>query len=175
VRRYIIAPKQRINDEIRAREVRLIDEHREQLGIVPISQALALAEERDLDLVEVSPQAEPPVCKLMDFDKIRYERKKQRQEAKKKSRKIEVKEVRLTPNTGDNDIMVKAKQARGFLEGGDKVRVIVRFAGREITHPELGKEILEKTRLELRDIAEVEQKPQFEGKKLSMILTPTTP
>lgn len=111
----------------------------------------------------------------MDFDKIRYERKKQRQEAKKKSRKIEVKEVRLTPNTGDNDIMVKAKQARGFLEGGDKVRVIVRFAGREITHPELGKEILEKTRLELRDIAEVEQKPQFEGKKLSMILTPTTP
>ncbi len=134
---------------------------------------MKLAEERGLDLVEVGPDAKPPVCRLQDFDKLRYERKKQREKARKQSKRQETKEIRLSPNTSDNDTIVKLKQARKFLEAGDKVKIQVKFVGREITHPELGVGIIDRMVTDLSDIAEIDLGQQFEGKKLQVVLKPS--
>jgi len=162
----------RLNDQITASEVRVIDEKGEQVGVITIEAALQLAHERELDLVEVAPEASPPVCRLQDFDKLRYERKRQQEKARKKSKKQETKETRLSPNTSENDIRTKMKLARKFLEAGDKVRILVKFVGREITHPELGEKTLAFCIDEVKDVGEVELAPAFEGKKLAVTLRP---
>jgi translation initiation factor IF-3 len=140
---------------------------------VPIREALALADERGLDLVEVAPNAMPPVCRLLDYGKFRYEQSKKEREARKNSKQGDLKQLRLMPKTDDHDVEVKAKRARRFLLAGDKVKFNVRFRGREMAHPEIGREMLEVVAEQLRDIAIVEQKPLMEGRVLSMLLAPT--
>jgi len=168
-----IRDRLRINNRIRAREVRLIDEQGAQVGIISIRDALLLAEERGLDLVEVAPTAVPPVCRIMDYGKFRYEQTKKEREARKHQKQAELKEVRLKPKTDDHDLEVKAKQARRFLLGGDKVKFIVRFRGREMAHPDIGREMLEQMAEELRDVGTIEQRPLMEGRALSLLLAPS--
>ena len=163
----------RINNRIRAPQVRLIDDEGGQLGIVQLREALAIAEERGLDLMEVAPNAVPPVCRIVDYGKFRYEQTKKDREARKNQKQAELKEVRLKPKTDDHDLEVKAKQARKFLLGGDKVKFTVRFRGREIFHPDIGREMLEQMAEELRDVATVEQRPLMEGRALSLMLAPS--
>ncbi|MBO9321181.1 MAG: translation initiation factor IF-3 [Roseiflexus sp.] len=162
----------RINNRIRAREVRLIDENGAQVGIVSIRDALSMAEERGLDLVEVAPNAVPPVCRILDYGKFRYEQSKKEREARKNQKQVEVKQIRLEPKTDDHDLEVKAKQARRFLLEGDKVKFNLRFRGREIFHQEIGLEMLERMAEELRDISIVEQRPTMEGRVLTLLLAP---
>ncbi|MBM3189633.1 MAG: translation initiation factor IF-3 [Chloroflexi bacterium] len=162
----------RLNREIRAREVRLVDAEGKQLGIYPIREALRLAEERGLDLVEVAPNANPPVCRLLNYGKYLYERARREREARKAQKQIEVKEIRLRPKIADHDVMVKMKQAREFIEEGAKVRVRVRFRGREITHKEIAHELLERVAQEMSDVATVEQAPDMEGNTMLMVLAP---
>ncbi|WP_409569116.1 translation initiation factor IF-3 [Kouleothrix sp.] len=152
--------------------MRLIDEQGAQLGIVSLREALALAEQRGLDLMEVAPNAVPPVCRIVDYGKFRYEQTKKDREARKNQKQAELKEVRLKPKTDDHDLDVKAKQARKFLLAGDKVKFTVRFRGREIFHPDIGREMLEQMAEDLRDVATVEQKPLMEGRALSLLLAP---
>lgn len=152
--------------------MRLIDEEGAQLGIVSLREALTLAEQRGLDLMEVAPNAVPPVCRIVDYGKFRYEQTKKDREARKNQKQAELKEVRLKPKTDDHDLEVKAKQARKFLLTGDKVKFTVRFRGREIFHPDIGREMLEQMAEELRDVATVEQKPLMEGRALSLLLAP---
>jgi translation initiation factor IF-3 len=166
-----IEKKQRINEAIRAGEVRLIDESGEQIGVVPLSQALAIARERDLDLVEVAPQAAPPVCRLMDYGKYIYERAKREKEARK-SQRVEIKEIRLRPKTGHHDRALKVKRIRDFLTKGCKVKVRVLFRGRERSHPEIGRDMLQGLAEELGDMASVEQHPKIDGRSMLMILAP---
>jgi len=168
-----IRDRLRINNRIRAREVRLIDEDNNQLGIVPLRDAMNLAEERGLDLVEVAPNAVPPVCRIMDHGKYRYEQTKKEREARKNQKQVELKQIRLEPKTDDHDIDVKTNQARRFLLEGDKVKFNLRFRGREIVHQEIGRDILERIAENLRDIATVEQRPLMEGKVLSLTLSPS--
>ena len=160
----------RFNNRIRAREIRLIDEQGAQVGIVALRDAIQMAEERGFDLVEVAPNAVPPVCRIMDYGKFRYEQSKKEREARKHQKQVELKEVRLKPKTDDHDIDVKAKQARKFLLGGDKVKFTLRFRGREIFHPDIGLKMLEGMAEDLRDISVVEQKPLMEGRVLSLLL-----
>ncbi|MBO9340600.1 MAG: translation initiation factor IF-3 [Roseiflexus sp.] len=162
----------RINNRIRAREVRLIDENGAQVGIVSIRDALSMAEERGLDLVEVAPNAVPPVCRILDYGKFRYEQSKKEREARKNQKQVEVKQIRLEPKTNEHDLEVKAKQARRFLLEGDKVKFNLRFRGREIFHQEIGLEMLERMAEELRDISIVEQRPTMEGRVLTLLLAP---
>lgn len=162
----------RFNNRIRAREIRLIDEQGAQVGIVALRDAIQMAEERGFDLVEVAPNAVPPVCRIMDYGKFRYEQSKKEREARKHQKQVELKEVRLKPKTDDHDIDVKAKQARKFLLGGDKVKFTLRFRGREIFHPDIGLKMLEGMAEDLRDISVVEQKPLMEGRVLSLLLAP---
>jgi len=162
----------RINDEIRAREVRLVDQDGAQLGIVSIRDALRLAEEKQLDLVEVAPGAKPPVCRIMDFGKYRYEQSKREKEARKKQRVVNIKEVKLRPNIEDHDFLVKVRNTERFLKDGDKVKVSIMFRGREIVHTQLGQKLLVKLAGEIGDLALVERQPRLEGKNLIMILTP---
>ncbi len=150
----------------------MIDEDGTQLGILPTREALRLASERGLDLVEVAPNADPPVCKLLDFGKFQYERAKREREARKQRKEIEIKEVRLRPKTGDHDVNTRLRQARSFLEAGAKVKVRLRFRGREITHPEVARDLLQRFAEELSDVSTIEQKPGFEGRTLLMILAP---
>lgn len=152
--------------------MRLIDEQGAQLGIVSLREALTLAEQRGLDLMEVAPNAVPPVCRIVDYGKFRYEQTKKDREARKNQKQAELKEVRLKPKTDDHDLEVKAKQARKFLLAGDKVKFTVRFRGREIFHPDIGREMLEQMAEDLRDVATVEQKPLMEGRALSLLLAP---
>lgn len=161
-----------MNNRIRAPQVRLIDEQGAQLGIVTLREALTLAEQRGLDLMEVAPNAVPPVCRIVDYGKFRYEQTKKDREARKNQKQAELKEVRLKPKTDDHDLEVKAKQARKFLLAGDKVKFTVRFRGREIFHPDIGREMLEQMAEDLRDVATVEQKPLMEGRALSLLLAP---
>jgi len=168
-----IAKKQRINEAIRAEEVRLIDESGTQVGVVPLSQALAIARERDLDLVEVAPQVAPPVCRLIDYGKYIYERAKREKQARKAQR-VEIKEIRLRPKTGHHDRDLKAKRIRDFLAKGCKVKVRVLFRGREGSHPEIGKEMLQGLAEELGDMASVEQYPKMDGRSMLMILSPAS-
>lgn len=162
----------RVNEMIRVREVRVIDEEGQQLGIMPTYEALRLAQERGLDLVEVAPNAVPPVCRLLDFGKFQYERQKKEREARKAQKIIEVKEIRLRPRTGEHDLDVKVRQALAFLAEGAKVRVTVRFRGREITHPEIAREQLTEFAQKVGDFAVVEQQPAMEGTSLFMLLSP---
>jgi translation initiation factor IF-3 len=173
-RRDTIKDRFRINNRIRAREVRLIAEDGEQVGIIDVREAQRLAEERELDLVEVAPNANPPVCRLMDYGKFRYEQSKKDREARKHQKQTELKEVRLRPKTDEHDIAVKAKRARRFLQAGDKVKFTLRFRGRELAHTNIGREILDQLIEQLRDIAVVEQKPSLESRALSLILAPNT-
>ncbi|HYC03016.1 MAG TPA: translation initiation factor IF-3 [Azospirillaceae bacterium] len=162
----------RINREINARSVRLIGADGEMVGVVGIRDALMAAEEAGLDLVEVSPNAEPPVCKILDYGKFKYEAQKKAAEARKKQKIIEVKEIKLRPNIDDNDYDVKMRAARRFLEEGDKVKVTMRFRGREMAHQDLGMNVLVKVRDHLDELAKVEQMPKLEGKQMIMVLAP---
>jgi translation initiation factor IF-3 len=162
----------RINDRIRAREVRLIDDKNENHGVVPIHRALQLASERELDLVEVAPTANPPVCKIMDFGKFQYERAKKEREARKQQKQVEVKEIRLRPKTDDHHRSFKVRDARRWLEEGMKVKVRIRFRGREITYPEIARDMLSEVADELKDVAVVEQAPNMEGRTMLMVLAP---
>jgi len=162
----------RINEEIRAREVRLVGEDGEQLGIVSGRDAYQLAVEKNLDLVEIAPTAKPPVCKLMDYGKFKYEQSKRDKEVRKKHKVIEIKEVKLRPNIEDHDLETKAKNAQRFLADGDKVKVTIMFRGREITHPELGRVLCIRLAQIVKDISHVEREPKVEGRNMIMILTP---
>ncbi len=160
---------------IRVPEVRLIGPKGENVGVVPIDQALRIAREAELDLVEVAAGAVPPVCRVMDFGKFLYERTKKEREAKKSQTKIEVKEIRLRPKTNDHHAGFKVRDARRWLMDGMKVRVTVRFRGREITYPELALEDMREIARQLADISTIEQAPLLEGKAMSMVLTPSKP
>ncbi|NJN65888.1 MAG: translation initiation factor IF-3 [Chloroflexaceae bacterium] len=161
-----------MNHRIRAREVRLIGPEGDQVGIVPIQEALKLADHHNLDLVEVAPNATPPVCRLMDYGKFRYEQSKKEREARKHQKQVELKEVRLRPKTDTHDLQVKAKQARKFLLSGDKVKFTLRFRGREMAHTNIGREMLDQIAESLRDIAVIEQKPTLESRAFSLVLAP---
>ncbi len=162
----------RVNEEIRGREVRVVTSEGEQLGIMLVRDALRLAQERDLDLVEVAPTAKPPVCRIMDYGKFRYEQSKKEREARKNQKTTDVKEVRMTPKIEDHDFQVKLKAASKFLKDGDKVKAQVRFRGREIVHADLGRKILTRLATELQDIAAVERDSRLEGRSMVMILVP---
>ena len=160
-----------INEQIRDKEVRVIGENGEQLGIMSSRDAYAMAKEAELDLIKIAPTAKPPVCKIADFGKFRYEQIRREKEAKKKQKITEVKEVRLTPNIDDNDLNTKANQARKFLEHGDKVKATLKFRGREMAHMQSGKEILEAFAKLLEDIATVDKAAKLEGRNMTMFLT----
>ncbi len=161
-----------INRKIRAREVRVIDPEGQQIGVVPIEAALKTAADLGLDLVEVSPNANPPVCKIMDYGRYKYEQTKKKQEAKKKQTTFQVKEIKVRPKTGDHDLQVKMGHIRKFLDKKDKVKVTVLFRGREITLSDRGRELLQRIAAEFEDIAVVEQYPKFEGRTMMMVLSP---
>lgn len=162
----------RVNETIRNPEVRVIDHKGNNIGVISIREALQLAHDAELDLVEVSPNANPPVCRVMDFGKFLYERTKKEKEAKKAQTKIEIKEIRLRPKTNEHHRSFKTRDARRWLDDGMKVRVTIRFRGREITYPELALEDLREIAEELSDIALIEQAPNMEGRVMSMLLTP---
>ncbi|MEW6181893.1 MAG: translation initiation factor IF-3 [Bacillota bacterium] len=162
----------RINEEIRAREVRLIDVDGSQVGIVSLREALRIAEERDLDLVEVAAQAKPPVCRIMDFGKYKYEVSKRDKEARKKQHIVSIKEVKFRPNIEEHDFQVKVRNALRFLKDGDKVKVTLMFRGREIIHPQIGQKLLERLSVELQNMALVERAAKLEGRNMIMILAP---
>lgn len=159
-----------INEEIRDKEVRLIDVDGNQIGIVPIKKALDLAYERNLDLVKVAPNAKPPVCRIMDYGKYKYELAKKEKETKKKQKIINVKEVRLTPSIEEHDLKVKAKRANEFLQNGDRVKVSVRFRGRELGHTEIGKEVLMKFAELTSEYGAIEKQPKLEGRNMVMFI-----
>jgi translation initiation factor IF-3 len=169
----ISAGDYRINQQIRAREVRLINENNENVGVVSLRDALERAAGNDLDLVEVAPNADPPVCKIMDFGKFLYERAKKDREARKQQKQIEVKEIRLRPKTDDHHRSFKVRDARRWLEEGMKVKVRIRFRGREITYPEIARDMLTEIAEDLKDIAIVEQSPNMEGRTMLMVLAPS--
>ncbi|MHB2152931.1 translation initiation factor IF-3 [Calditrichota bacterium GD2] len=163
--------KNRINEAITAREVRLIDDEGKQVGIVSVDKALALAQEKGLDLVEIAPNANPPVCKILDYGKYVYEQSKKEKLSKKKQHTVVVKEIRMRPKTEDHDLKYKLKHAREFLMNKNKVKFTVHFRGRELAHKEFGERLLEKIENELSDIAKVEGKKQFEGRNMTMVMT----
>jgi len=165
--------KHRLNREIMAPQVRLNGVDNEPLGIVSIQEALRLSGEADVDLVEIAPTADPPVCRLMDYGKFKYQEQKKAAEAKSKQKIIEVKEVKFRPGTDDGDYNIKMRNLRRFIaEDGDKGKVTLRFRGREITHQDLGMKMLERIRDELADVAVVEQFPKLEGRQMIMVLSP---
>ncbi|MFD1850752.1 translation initiation factor IF-3 [Oceanobacillus bengalensis] len=161
-----------VNEKIRAREVRLIDSNGDQLGVKSRQEALEIAQTRNLDLVMVAPNAKPPVCRIMDFGKFRYEQQKKEKEARKNQKVINIKEVRFTPGIGDHDFETKLKNAKKFLEKGDKLKASVRFRGRAITHKELGQQVLNRLADELKDVATVESRPKMEGRNMFMMFAP---
>jgi translation initiation factor IF-3 len=161
-----------VNEEIREKEVRVVDVDGKQLGIMPLRQALELAQRKQLDLVNVAPQATPPVCRIMDYGKYKYEAIKQEKEAKKNQRIIDIKEIRLSTTIEEHDIDVKIKNAIKFLKNGDKVKVTVRFRGRQITHPDIAAEILKNFAEKVAEVGIIEKAPQMDGRNMLMILTP---
>ena len=164
----------RINERIRVPQVRLIDEKGTQVGVVPTYEALQMARDRGLDLMEVSPTAQPPVCKICDYGKFKYEKKKKEQQAKKKQTVIKVKEIQLRPQTEEHDLEYKFKNVRQFLEDGDKAKITIMFRGREIAYSEQGFKIMRQLADLVKDISTVESPPKIEGKKMIMILAPGT-
>ncbi|MGH8630178.1 MAG: translation initiation factor IF-3 [Burkholderiales bacterium] len=163
---------QRINREITAPEVRLVAENGDQLGIKPVAEALRLAEEQNVDLVEIAPLANPPVCKLMDYGKFRYREQKKAHEAKLKQKQIQVKEIKFRPGTDEGDYKIKLGKLVQFLEEGDKAKVTLRFRGREMAHQEFGVRLLERVRKDLDGVGVVEQFPKLEGRQMVMVLAP---
>lgn len=161
-----------VNHKIRSREVRVVDSEGEQLGVMPLEEALRLAQEKNLDLVNVAPQARPPVCRIMDFGRYKYEQSKRDKEARKKQKTTAVKEVKMRPGIDEHDFQVKKRNALRFLENGDKVKVTIIFRGRQITHPELGKKQCQKMASELEEVATVEREPRMEGRNMVMFLAP---
>ncbi|MBQ4333879.1 MAG: translation initiation factor IF-3 [Myxococcaceae bacterium] len=168
-----IARDARTNRRIRAREVRVIGPGGEQLGVMPIDQALSYAQQQGLDLVEVSPMSKPPVCKVMDYGKFKYDEKKRANEARKKQVVVRIKEVKMRPKTEDHDYEFKVNNIRRFLEDGDKARVTIMFRGREITHKEIGQNLLSDVVGDLKDAAVIEQAPRMDGRQMFMILAPS--
>ncbi len=161
-----------MNDRILAPEVRVIDENGEQIGILPIEEALERAAEAELDLVEISPNAEPPVCRIMDYGKFMFEQNKKQQSAKKKQKQVQVKEIKFRPGTDIGDYRVKLRNLIRFLQDGDRVKVTLRFRGREMAHQELGRELLERVKNDLAEYGTVEQFPKMEGRQMVMVLSP---
>lgn len=162
----------RVNEKIRASEIRLIGADGENVGVVHPAKAMDMAAEAGLDLVEISPNANPPVCKIMDFGKFKYEQQKRESEARKKQKIIEVKEVKFRPNTDTHDYDVKMRNVFKFLENGDKVKVTLRFRGREMAHQNLGRELLERVAEDIKDIGKVENMPKMEGRQMIMMIGP---
>ncbi len=163
----------RVNGRIRASEIRLIGADGENVGVVTPDRGMELAEEAGLDLVEISPNANPPVCKIMDFGKFKYEQQKRESEARKKQKTIEVKEVKFRPNTDVHDYDVKMRNVFKFLEAGDKVKVTLRFRGREMAHQNLGRDLLERVADDTKDLGKVENFPKMEGRQMVMLIGPT--
>ena len=160
-----------INEQIRDKEVRLIGENGDQLGVMSAREALKLAEEAELDLVKIAPTAKPPVCKIIDYGKYRYELARKEKEAKKKQKTVEVKEVRLSPNIDTNDLNTKVNNAKKFIQKGNKVKVTLRFRGREMAHMQTSKHILDDFAEMLKDVAAIEKPANLEGRSISMVLT----
>ncbi len=161
-----------INEEIRDSEIRLISATGEQLGIMSAAQAQHIADEQGLDLVKISPQATPPVCKLMDYGKFRFEQAKREKEARKNQHVIEVKEIRMSPGIGENDFNTKLKNGQKFLQGGDRLKVTIRFRGREMAHTNIGEQLLRDFAAKCADIANLDKQPKLEGRNMSMFLSP---
>lgn len=161
-----------INHKIRSREVRVVDSEGEQLGVMLLEDALRIAQEKNLDLVNVAPQARPPVCRIMDFGRYKYEQSKREKEARKKQKTTAVKEVKMRPGIDEHDFQVKKRNALRFLQNGDKVKVTIIFRGRQITHPELGRKQCKKMASELEEAAVVEREPRMEGRNMVMFLAP---
>ncbi len=167
-----IAKDMMVNDGIRARELRLIDQNGEQLGVKSKAEALQIAERANLDVVLVAPNAKPPVARIMDYGKFRFEQQKKDREARKKQKVINIKEVRLSPTIDVNDFNTKLRNTRKFLEKGDKVKASIRFKGRAITHKEIGQKVLDRLAEETADLATVEQKPKMDGRSMFLVLAP---
>lgn len=161
-----------INEDIRDKEVRLISDTGEQLGIVPVKEAMEIAIQKGMDLVKIAPQAQPPVCRIMDYGKYRFEQAKREKEARKNQRVVEIKEIRLTPNIDVGDLNVKVGHACRFLKGGDKVKVSVRFRGREVTHSSLGLDLLRRFAELCAEYSTIEKQPKLEGRQMHMFLAP---
>ena len=164
----------RINEQIRVREVRLIDDKKKKKGIVPTIEALKMAKEQELDLVEVAPQANPPVCKILDYGKYRFEQEKKLRDSKKNQKQLKLKEIRMQPKIGAGDLDFKSKHVQEFLNEGNKVKVTIRFRGRELAHTELGYDVLKEVLKRLDDEYVVEKQPAMEGRFMSMTLSPKT-
>jgi translation initiation factor IF-3 len=162
----------RINHEIDAREVRLIAENGDMIGVVPLREAMMRADDAGLDLVEVSPTARPPVCKVLDYGKFKYEAQKKANAARKKQKVIEVKEIKMRPSIDDNDYGIKMRKVREFIDEGDKVKVTMRFRGREMAHQHLAMDLLNKVKEQMADVAKVEQMPKLEGRQMIMVMAP---
>ena len=162
----------RINDEIRVPQVRLIDDAGEMIGVMSAREALIRAYDVGLDLVEISPNAVPPVCKILDYGKYKYEQQKKANEARKKQKVVEIKEIKVRPNIDDHDYDVKMKQMKNFIGEGDKVKVTLRFRGREMAHQELGVKVLERIRSDLNELVKVEQMPKLENRQMVMVVSP---
>jgi len=162
----------RVNREIDVRSIRLVGADGEMIGVVTLREGLTMAEEAGLDLVEVSPNADPPVCKILDFGKFKYEDQKKKNAARKKQKVIEVKEIKLRPNIDEHDYDVKMRSMKKFLEEGDKVKVTLRFRGRELAHQDLGMKVLERVRDDLEELGKVEQIPKMEGRQMVMVIAP---
>jgi len=161
----------RVNERIIGKEVRLVGEEGEQLGIMPLSQALETARRHNFDLVEVAATATPPVCRLLDYGKYKYEQTKKEREARKSQKVALLREVRLRPKIGDHDFEAKSRLARKLLDGGDKVKVTILFRGREVTHPEIGLKLLQRMAESLKELASLERQPSMDGKRMSIILS----
>jgi len=167
------AQKNRINEDITAKEVRLIGIDGEQAGIVSLKEAQAMADDAGVDLVEISPNAEPPVCKVMDYGKFIFEKSKELKEQKKKQKQIQVKEIKFRPGTDEGDYQVKLRNLRKFLEAGDKAKITIRFRGREMAHQEIGIELLNRVKADLEDVSQVESFPnRVEGRQMVMMMAP---
>ncbi|GGF01656.1 MULTISPECIES: translation initiation factor IF-3 [Pseudoalteromonas] len=167
------AQKNRINEDITAKEVRLIGIDGEQAGIVSLKEAQAIADDAGVDLVEISPNAEPPVCKVMDYGKFIFEKSKELKEQKKKQKQIQVKEIKFRPGTDEGDYQVKLRSLRKFLEAGDKAKITIRFRGREMAHQEIGIELLNRVKADLEDVSQVESFPnRVEGRQMVMMMAP---
>ena len=171
-RRIAGEKKSRVNDEITAPQIRLISEEGEQVGIVALTEAKERAEETGFDLVEIQPNAEPPVCRLMDYGKFMFQENKRRAAAKKKQQQVQVKEVKFRPGTEEGDYQTKLRNLKRFLNHGDKTKVTMWFRGREMRHQELGVKLLKRVEADLAEMAKVEQFPRLEGRRMSMVLTP---
>ena len=168
---FFIKQELPINGQIRAREVQLIGDEGEKLGVVSLKEALEVAGEKKLDLVLVAPNAKPPVCKIMNYGKYKFEQAKKEKEAKKKQKTTEIKEIRITPNIEEHDFGFKAKNARKFIEDGNKVKITVRFKGREVNNSKLGEDVLDRFIENLSDIANVDKKPKLEGRNMFIMLS----